>query len=103
MLDANAATSSWWLLTVGGAPAAAPKSSSCSGTIPRRRGSINVPAESLTRVDRHAVCGGADFFTRKDFDPTLGLTVLIIGALVSGAFCWFGRDLIACGILAQVR
>src|SRR3989442_14834501 len=51
-------------------------------------------------VDRCPVCGGADFYARKDFDPKVGLTVVIIGAMISAAFYWFGRDLIAYGILA---
>lgn len=51
-------------------------------------------------VDRCPVCAGADFYTRKDFDPTIGLTVVIIGAVVSAVFYWFERDLIAYGILA---
>jgi hypothetical protein len=51
-------------------------------------------------VDCCPVCGGADFYARKDFDPKVGLTVVIIGAVVSGAFYWFGRDLVAYGILA---
>src|SRR5881409_250489 len=51
-------------------------------------------------VDRCPVCGG-DFYIRKDFDPKLGLTVVIIGALISAGFYWFGRDLIAYGILAS--
>ncbi len=51
-------------------------------------------------VDACPVCGGRDFYTRKDFDPKLGLTVVLVGALVSAAFYWFGRDLIAYGILA---
>jgi hypothetical protein len=50
-------------------------------------------------VDRCPVCQGADFYTRKDFDPTLGLTVVIIGASISAVFYWLGRDLIAYGIL----
>jgi hypothetical protein len=50
-------------------------------------------------VDRCPVCDGADFYTRKDFDPKVGLTVVVIGALTSGVFYWFGRDLIAYGIL----
>jgi len=60
--------------------------------------------EALERdaaVDRCPVCGGADFYIRKDFDPKMGLTVVIIGALISGAFYGFGRDLIAYGILAS--
>jgi hypothetical protein len=52
-------------------------------------------------VDRCPVCKGADFYIRKDFDPKLGLTVVIIGALISAGFYWFGRDLIAYSILAS--
>ncbi len=51
-------------------------------------------------VDTCPVCSGADFYIRKDFNPQLGLTVVIIGAIVSGIFYWYGRDLIAYGILA---
>jgi hypothetical protein len=52
-------------------------------------------------VDRCPVCSGADFYIRKDFDPKIGLTVVVIGALISAGFYWFGRDLIAYGILAS--
>jgi hypothetical protein len=51
-------------------------------------------------VDRCPVCAGSDFYIRKDFDPKIGLTVVIIGALISAVFYWYGRDLIAYGILA---
>jgi hypothetical protein len=51
-------------------------------------------------VDRCPICGGADFYVRKDFNPKVGLTVVAIGAAISAAFYWFGRDLIAYGILA---
>ena len=51
------------------------------------------------RVDKCPVCQGADFYLRKDFDPKVGLTVVIVGALVSAVFYWFGEDLIAYGIL----
>src|SRR6266480_7560363 len=51
-------------------------------------------------VDRCPVCGGPDFYARKDFNPRIGLTVVVIGALASGGFYWFGRDLIAYSILA---
>lgn len=53
-----------------------------------------------TGVDRCPVCDGGEFYIRKDFDPTIGLTVVIIGALISAAFYWFGRDIIAYSILA---
>ena len=52
-----------------------------------------------SRVDLCPVCRGADFYIRKDFDPKVGLTVVIIGALISAGFYWFGEDLIAYGIL----
>ena len=51
-------------------------------------------------VDSCPVCGGTDFYTRKDFDPTVGLTVVVIGAGISFVFYWLGWDLIAYGILA---
>jgi DNA-directed RNA polymerase subunit RPC12/RpoP len=51
-------------------------------------------------VDRCPVCNGTDFYGRKDFDPKIGLTVVIIGALISGVFYWFGQDLVAYSILA---
>ena len=51
-------------------------------------------------VDVCPVCGGADFYLRKDFDPKIGVTVVAIGAAISAVFYWFGRDLIAYGILA---
>jgi len=50
-------------------------------------------------VDTCPVCQGGDFYVRKDFDPKVGLTVVVIGALISGVFYWFGEDLIAYGIL----
>jgi uncharacterized protein (DUF983 family) len=52
-------------------------------------------------IDRCPVCSGADFYIRKDFDPKVGLAVVIVGAIVSGIFYWFGRDIIAYGILAS--
>jgi len=52
------------------------------------------------KVDVCPVCGGADFYIRKDFDPKVGLTVVIVGALVSAVFYWFGEDLVAYSILA---
>ena len=51
------------------------------------------------RVDACPVCRGGDFYIRKDFDPKVGLTVVIIGAIISAVFYWFGEDLIAYSIL----
>ena len=50
-------------------------------------------------VDTCPQCQGHDFYRRKDFDPKLGLTVVIIGALISAGFYWYGLDLIAYGVL----
>ena len=50
-------------------------------------------------LDRCPVCEGPDFYRRKDFDPKLGLAVIITGALISAGFYWFGLDLIAYGVL----
>jgi hypothetical protein len=51
-------------------------------------------------IDACPLCVGADFYVRKDFDPKVGLTVVIIGALISAGFYWFGLDLIAYSVLA---
>ena len=57
---------------------------------------------SDTEVDQCPLCEGRDFYLRKDFDPKLGLAVVIIGALISAGFYWFGMDLVAYGVLAAV-
>lgn len=61
---------------------------------------ITEGVSSDREVDRCPVCAGAEFYTRKDFDPRLGLTIIICGALVSAGFYWLGMDLVAYGILA---
>ena len=50
-------------------------------------------------VDRCPVCTGGDFYARKDFDPQLGLAVVVAGGAISAVFYWFGRDLIAYSVL----
>jgi len=50
-------------------------------------------------VDRCPVCGGGDFYTRKDFDPKFGVAIVALGAVISAVFYWFGRDVIAYSIL----
>jgi DNA-directed RNA polymerase subunit RPC12/RpoP len=74
------------------------KCGKCGRDIPL---SISEPLRSDSGVDRCPVCSGADFYIRKDFDPKVGLAVVIIGALISATFYWFGRDLMAYGILAS--
>jgi hypothetical protein len=51
-------------------------------------------------VDRCPLCAGSDFYRRKDFDPKLGVAIVAIGAVISAIFYWYGRDLIAYGVLA---
>jgi hypothetical protein len=51
-------------------------------------------------VDRCPICSGGDFYVRRDFDPKAGLAFVVVGAVVSGIFYFFDRDLIAYSILA---
>jgi hypothetical protein len=74
------------------------KCGGCGREIPL---TISAAVKGDTAVDACPVCRGADFYIRKDFDPKVGLTVVIIGALISAAFYWFGRDLVAYSILAS--
>jgi hypothetical protein len=52
-------------------------------------------------VDRCPVCSGADFYTRKDFNPKIGVAVVVAGALISAGFYWSGRDLMAYSVLGS--
>jgi hypothetical protein len=80
--------------------AEAPDSIQCGGCGHELLLAFSDLLRSDSRVDTCPVCRGADFYIRKDFDPKVGLTVVIIGALISAVFYWFGEDLIAYGILA---
>ena len=53
-----------------------------------------------THADACPVCAGREFYIRKDFDPKVGLSVVVVGAVISAGFYWVGQDLIAYGILA---
>lgn len=79
------------------APAAI-KCGACGREIPL---DISAAVRVDSAVDRCPVCGGSDFYIRKDFDPKIGLTVVVVGASISAIFYWFGRDLIAYSILAD--
>jgi hypothetical protein len=79
------------------APAAI-KCGRCGRDIPLH---ITAAVREDRAIDRCPICDGGDFYIRKDFDPKLGLTVVIVGALISGTFYWYGRDLIAYSILAS--
>ena len=51
-------------------------------------------------VDVCPVCTGRDFYVRKDFDPKVGVAVVVSAGLISGWFLWFGFVLVAFGVLA---
>jgi hypothetical protein len=78
----------------------APESIACGGCAFELPLLFSDALKTDSLVDTCPVCRGSDFYLRKDFDPTMGLTVVIIGALISAGFYWFGRDLIAYSILA---
>jgi hypothetical protein len=80
----------------GDAPAAI-RCGRCGRDIPLE---VTDPVRQDHRVDACPVCQGSSFYRRKDFDPKVGLTVVIIGAAASAGFYWFGRDLIAYSVLA---
>ena len=79
--------------------ATAPASITCGGCGREISLSVSDALREGRAVDRCPVCCGGDFYIRKDFDPKIGLSVVIVGALISAAFYWFGRDLIAYSIL----
>jgi hypothetical protein len=51
-------------------------------------------------VDRCPVCGGADFYLRKDFDPKIGVATVAVAVGISAVFYWFDKDFIAYAVLA---
>jgi hypothetical protein len=73
------------------------KCGGCGRDIPL---TVSEPVRTGKTLDHCPVCGGSDFYGRKDFDPKVGLTVVIIGIVISAFFYWFKRDLIAYSILA---
>ena len=70
----------------------------CGRAIPL---SVSDDLRADRKVDTCPVCTGPDFYIRKDFDPTLGVTVVVIGGLTSAGFYFFGLDLMAYGVLAM--
>jgi hypothetical protein len=82
-------------VSAGDAPASI-KCGGCGHVLPL---TFSDALRSDARVDTCPVCIGTNFYIRKDFDPKIGLAVVIVGALISAVFYWFGEDLIAYSIL----
>ena len=79
--------------------ASAPASITCGGCGCEIPLSVSDALREGARSIAARCARGGDFYIRKDFDPKIGLTVVIIGALISAGFYWYGRDLIAYSIL----
>jgi hypothetical protein len=60
---------------------------------------ISEAVRTSVALDCCPVCSGGDFYIRKDFDPKIGLMVIVSGALASAVFYWFGKDLLAYSVL----
>ena len=81
------------------AAAEAPSAITCGGCARPIPLAITPALRDDAEVDACPVCRGAEFWLRKDFDPKLGLTVVIIGGLISAGFFWYGMDVVAYGVL----
>ena len=79
--------------------ATAPAEVTCGGCAETLPLAVTDDVRADCAVDACPLCLGPDFYRRKDFDPQLGLTIVIVGALVSAGFYWFGLDLVAYGVL----
>jgi hypothetical protein len=80
--------------------AAAPGGVRCGGCGREMPVHLTAAVREDRGVDACPLCLGSDFYVRKDFDPKVGLAVVIAGASISAGFYWFGLDLIAYAILA---
>ena len=78
----------------------APELITCGSCGKEMRLTVSPDLRADHAVDLCPLCGGADFYIRKDFNPKVGVTIVAIGASISAVFYWFKRDLIAYSILA---
>ena len=79
--------------------AAAPVSIRCGGCGRVLPLTVSEKVRADEEADLCPVCEGREMYIRKDFNPQLGLAVIVAGALVSAGFYWFGMDLAAYGVL----
>jgi hypothetical protein len=78
----------------------APEEITCGGCGKDMPLSFSAALKADEAVDTCPVCSGGDFYIRKDFNPKMGLAIVIVGASISAVFYYFKRDLIAYSILA---
>ena len=80
-------------------PSPAPSETAC----PRCGHALLLATTSSVREDREVdacpVCGGRDFYVRKDLNRNLGLTAVVVVGLASAAFLWSGQERTAYGVL----
>ena len=60
---------------------------------------ISENLENDCLVDQCPQCEGTDFYRRKDFDPQIGLLVVVMASLISAVFLWYELVVIAFGVL----
>jgi DNA-directed RNA polymerase subunit RPC12/RpoP len=69
-------------------------------------GEVGLALTDAVREDREVdacpVCGGRDFYVRKDLNRTLGLASVVVVGLVSSGLLWGGRTVLAYGVLAAL-
>jgi hypothetical protein len=54
---------------------------------------------SDTAVEACVVCEGTEFYVRRDFNPQIGVAVMVVIGLISAVFYYFGKDLISYSVL----
>jgi hypothetical protein len=81
------------------AAAGAPRETTCSrcGKTGNLDWSGSVAADR--EVDTCPVCGGGDFYVHKDLNRNLGLTAVVIVALISVGLLYYDRVVLAYGVL----
>jgi DNA-directed RNA polymerase subunit RPC12/RpoP len=62
---------------------------------------VEVPAGAVTddRLTRCLLCPSTELFVRKDFSQTLGVTIVVIGFVISSVFWYYRMPLWTYGVL----
>jgi uncharacterized protein (DUF983 family) len=77
-----------------------PPAIKCGGCGHAIRLKVSEALKRDTAVDVCPECEGEDFYSRKDFNPQMGLAFVITGAVISGIFYFFNMDIVAYSVLA---